>query len=141
MKKFSLATIITVTTGRLLSPMGDLYEILGHMTNDSPMTHQLGRFGEECKPWLLKWFPEVAVASACLASLDKWIASDRTGTNLEGIKMWLTELRMMFPDIKTEYEVGQIPADDHIKKNPFDELIENRGTDEGIIVLSIENQG
>lgn len=70
-KKFPLRDVLTVTTGRLLTKgkgkddngIGDLYKILGHMTgDDGVMTHQLGRFSEECKPWLLKWFPELAEA-------------------------------------------------------------------------------
>lgn len=115
-KTFPLRVLLTVTTGRLLTEpkahrdngIGDLYEILGWMTSDSPFTHQLGHFGEECKSWLLKWFPEIAPASASLTSLDRWIEADKTGTAQEGIKMWLTELKMMFPNIKETYDVPKI---------------------------------
>ena len=49
-RQFPLRTILTVTTGRLLTKakgprdngIGDLYEILGYMTGDNGvMTHQL----------------------------------------------------------------------------------------------------
>jgi hypothetical protein len=71
-KAFPLGVLLTATTGRLLTTprgerdngIGDLYELLGWMTNDQPFTHQLGRFGEECKPWLLRWFPELADVEA-----------------------------------------------------------------------------
>lgn len=129
-KKFPLRVLLTVTTGQLLTEgkgdrdngIGDLYELLGWMTDDSPFTHQLGRFAEECKPLLYKWFPEIAVAEACLDSLDSWISKDKTGTAREGIKMWLTELKMMFPEIKDEYEVPKIPKEGHTSKNPISEL-------------------
>lgn len=144
-KRFSLRTILTVTTGRLLTEpkdggngIGDLYEILGWMTNDSPFTHQLGRFAEECKPWLFKWFPELAPCGveSSLASLDNWISKDRTGTAQEGIKMWLAELKIMFPNLKHDYDVPRIHAGDHQRKNPVAELIEMRESKDGIIVVN-----
>ena len=67
-KRFSLRTVLTVTTGRLLTAptedggngIGDLYEILGWITMESsPNTHQLGRFADECKPYLFRFFPEL----------------------------------------------------------------------------------
>lgn len=142
-KKFPLRTVLTVTTGRLLTErkgehdngIGDLYEILGHMTNDSPFTHTLGRFAEECKPHLLEWFPELKAVNACLGNLDKWIACDRTGTAQEGIKMWLAELKLMFPEIKKEYEIGQIPEKDHGVKNPIEELQSMMKPEQELIVL------
>ena len=142
-KTFTLRTVLSVTTGRLLTePKGPrdngidrMYELLNHMTGDSAFTHQLGRFAEECKPWLFRWFPELATASACLDKLDDWIKRDKTGTNEEGIKMWLTELKMLEPKIKDAYSIGQIPMDDHDKKDAYDELVAMRGTDEDIIVV------
>ena len=128
-KCFHLRTVLSVTTGRLLteseSPndngIGKMYALLGHMTGDSPFTHQLGRFAEECKPWLFRWFPELATANACLDKLDEWIKKDKTGTNEEGIKIWLTELKMLDPRIQDVYEIGQIPMDDHDRKEPYKE--------------------
>ena len=143
-KRFHVRTILSVTTGRLVTlpdgdggnGIGDIYEILGWMTNDSPFSHQLGRFGEECKPWLLRWFPELQVAGlkSTLKSLDRWCGATKDGSG-EGVKMWLTQLRETFPEIRVYYEVPKIPADDHEKKHPYDELVAMRGTDEGIIVI------
>lgn len=142
-KTFPLNVVLSVTTGRLLtSPksatdngIGNMYELLGHMTNDSPYTHQLGRFAEECKPWLFHWFLELGTASACLDKLDRWIKADKTPDKQEAMKLWLIEIKMLDPRIQDEYEIGQIPQDDHDKKHPYDELVAMRGTDEGIIVL------
>lgn len=129
-KRFSLRTVLSVTTGRLLTEprgerdngIGDLYELLGWMTMDTPFTHQLGRFSDECRPDLFRLFPELAYASANLDSLDRWLASAPTCPQ-EGIKMWLAELRMMFPQIQLEYDVPQFPTT-HAIKDPIAELQE-----------------
>ena len=59
MKKFSILTVLSVTTDRLLCPIGELYDILGWLTDDSPYTHQLVRFADECKPYILKEHPQL----------------------------------------------------------------------------------
>lgn len=115
-KQFPLRVILTVTTGRLLTEgkgpdnngIGDLYDILSHMTGDNLFTHQLGRAAESCKPWLLKCFPELAVVGVCLDRLDGWLSADQSGGG-EGIKMWLAELKLMFPEIQDSYEVSPLP--------------------------------
>lgn len=115
-KTFPLRTVLTATTGRLLTVpngphdngIGDLYQILNWLTGDSLFTHQLPRACEAAKPWLLKCFPELVPACGSLTSLDGWLKSDRSGGQ-EGIKMWLTELRMMFPEIKDSYEIEPMP--------------------------------
>lgn len=132
-KSFSLRTILTVTTGRLLTEgkgerdngIGDLYEILGWMSGEYGLiTHQLPRVGEKCKPWLLKQFPELTVYGLAysMASLDKWLKSCREGHASEGIKMWLTEMKMMFPEIKDRYEVAKIQPESHERIDPISEL-------------------
>lgn len=61
--KFSLATVLTVTTGKLLTDISNLYVILEHMTGETPYTHSLGRFADKCRPALLMRFPELGKAS------------------------------------------------------------------------------
>jgi hypothetical protein len=137
-KTFSLRTVLTVTTGRLLTKpkgerdngIGDLYELLGWMTNDSPFTHQLGRFAEECKPWLLRWFPNLQHATDTLANLDKLLKIDRSN----GVELWLKAI--IAGGQPSELEVPRIPRDDHTVKDAYDELVEMRGTDEGIELLN-----
>jgi hypothetical protein len=115
-KTFPLRVVLTVTTGRLLTePRGpqdngisDLYAILNWITGDNLYTHQLPRASETAKPYLLKCFPQLWPVCAGLNSLDQWIAKDRTGGH-EGIKMWLTEIRMMFPALKDSYDVAPMP--------------------------------
>ncbi|MEE9597933.1 MAG: hypothetical protein V3V96_14260 [Acidiferrobacterales bacterium] len=138
---FPLRVLLTVTTGRLLtepiSPtnngIGVLYEILAHMTGDSPFTHTLGRFAEECKPWLLRWYPQLSIAEARLDEFHKPVAVSR----VIGVDSWLAELE---GEIGSTFDVGRIPADDHEHKHPYDELVIARGTDEGIIIANVLEQ-
>lgn len=141
-KRFDLRTILSVTTGRLLTKsqgpkdngIGDLYELLGWMTNDSPFTHQLPRFGDECKPWLLRWFPELAIAgeSAAMAALDELLKLHGGEKAGEG---WFATIRLKYR-LEAEYDVPRIPQDDHEHKNPYDEMVTMRGTDEGIVIVT-----
>jgi hypothetical protein len=129
-----LTTLLTITTGRLLTTpvsdrdngIGQLYEALEHITGEAPFTHTLGRFSREAKPYLLKCFPELAPCGvqSSLDSLDKWIKSDRTPQKQEGIRMWLTELKMMFPAIQDAYDVQPMPPGSHVSKNPIEEMHE-----------------
>jgi hypothetical protein len=145
-KRFPLRDILSVTTGRLLTKgngpsdngIGALYDLLGHMTGGSPFTHQLPRFAEECKPWLYRWFPELAAAESgsAMKSLDLWVSKAPSCPD-EGVKMWLAELKMMNPDLQDEYDVGQIQADDHDTRDPLDELVAMRGSDEGIFPVLV----
>ncbi len=139
-RSFPLRVLLTVTTGRLLTKskgdrnngIGDLYELLGYMTDDSPMTHQLGRFAEECKPWLLRWFPELVDYSRIVEEFFVTFADapkDKRPFLIEGMILGLG---------KQDYDVPKIPAADHESKDPYDELVAMRGTDEGIVVIKTE---
>lgn len=139
-KTFPVRVILTSTTGRLLTKgkgdrdngIGDLYEFLAWMTDDSPFTHQLGRFSEECNPWLFRWFPELEKVNEHLATLDEYlsVSDDKART----IHNWL-DMVVQVCGFKTEYDVPKIPRDDHTFKDPVEELIVMRGTDEGIVVI------
>lgn len=61
-KQFHLGDVLSVTDGRLMSPrhMEGVYEILNFMTGDNLFTHQLGRAADECRPVLLKKYPQLS---------------------------------------------------------------------------------
>lgn len=141
-RTFPLRVVLTLTTGKLLTKsrgdrdngISDLYELLEHMAGEAPFTHQLGRFGDECKPWLYRWYPELVSVEGRLDKLADWIAKSQDGPET-GIVYWLAEIKMLFPELKDEYEIGQIPRDDHEAKDSYDELVAALGTDENIIVV------
>ena len=131
MKEFSVLAILSVTTGRLLtrpkSPddgngIGQVYELLGWMTDDEQFTHQLPRFSEECKPWLERWFPDIAAAT------DEVVAECEAGR----VDKLCSDMVARFGETRN---VGKIPRDDHDVIPAYDELVAMRGTDEGIVVL------
>lgn len=145
-KKFPLRVVLTVTTGRLLTEskgernngIGDLYQLLDHMTGDSAFTHQLGRFADECKPWLLQWFPELEMDAESLPHLDRLISEAPTDRTSSQINAWLAWAEARY-SLKPTYSIGQIPHDDHERKHPYDELVAMRGTDDGIVVVKVED--
>lgn len=61
-RSFHLGDILSATTGRLVSPrhVDGVYDILGFMTGESLMTHQLPRASDECRPSLLEQHPALA---------------------------------------------------------------------------------
>ena len=143
-KTFSLRTVLYVTTGRLLTEpkgerdngIGDVYEILNWITMDNLFTHQLGRAMNECKPILLEKFPELGFAEAAEKNLDIWLAKSPTCPE-EGIKIWITEIKMMCPALKDEYEIGQYPIV-HQVINPVEEM-RRMAPDKEVIVIEAPN--
>ncbi len=148
-KAFPARVLLTITTGRLLTGgkgdrangIGDLYDILGWMTEDSPFTHQLGRFAKECEPWLLKRFPELTKAGSVknVARLDELgeNAKARGESFEDALQLWLKWMAEPgTAGIKESYDVPRIPKEDHASKNPLEELVEMRGgKTDGIVVL------
>jgi hypothetical protein len=131
-KQFGLREVLTVTTGRLLTePTPDggngidkLYEILNWMTADDVYTHQLGRFANECKPYLLQWFPEFAEVNTHLDKLDELLKADNTKHKQHAIGLWLSELMsVVSAPLRANYDIPQIPQDDHDTIDPLSELI------------------
>lgn len=133
-QNFATRTILSVTTGRLLTKsegprdngIGDMYRLLGWMTGDSPFTHQLPRFAETCKPWLLKWFPSLAIGERLDAQLD--VLMKEHGAD-DGIERWLKSL-----GLPATYDVPTIPAGNHQHINPVEEIVGMVGKDKVVVV-------
>ena len=73
-KMFTLGDVLSVTTGRLVSPrqIEGIYDILNWMTSDSLSTHQLGRASDECKPYLLEQFPHLSRITLSEVTVENW---------------------------------------------------------------------
>ena len=124
-RHFHLGDILSITTGRLVSPrlIEGVYDILGYMTRDTLWTHQLPRASGECRPWLLRWHPQLAEVDASIVNSENW-------------EQWLACQVTLFG---RTLPVQRIPADDHERKHPWDELVAMRGTDEGIIPVALSH--
>lgn len=120
-KTFTLEQMLSITTGRLCCGMDDVYQILNHITGDNLFTHALPRAAKFAAPLLLADHPELTPANACLGKLDGWVKVDRTERKTECVKMWITELRMMFPEIGKTFEVRSY-ADAWLSIDPIAEL-------------------
>lgn len=119
-RMFALGDVLTITTGRLVSPrhMEGVYDILNFMTDDNLFTHQLPRVSEECKPYLLKQHPQLADVDASVVTTDNW-------------QDWLAEQMVKFG---AELSVEKLPPGDHYQIDPISELAEKVHPSKIIIV-------
>lgn len=116
--KFTLGQVLSVTTEKLLCPVGDLYKILNHMTGDSLYTHQLPRASRECAPYLLKQFPQLAAVNAESVTTENWA-------------VWLHDQVI---EHGNEFEVAPLPEHAHEFIDPISELAEKVHPDRIITV-------
>ena len=122
-RMFPLRTILTVTTGLLLTNrrgpqdngIGDLYEILDWMTGDAAHTHQLPRFADECRPEILKQHP-VLDDPGIRAHLED--ARDAGGD--EAIEMALSGFAAAYG---AELPLRKLPEGVHAAVHPVAELV------------------
>lgn len=59
-KNFSLGAVLSITDGRLMTSMDEVYAILKYMTSDDLTTLALVPAAEQCKPALLAQHPRLA---------------------------------------------------------------------------------
>jgi hypothetical protein len=123
-KTFDLGTVLTVITGRVLTDMGKLYEILNFMTGDDLMTHQLPRACKACDLPLLNQFPH-------LAEIE--VPEHFTGDLKVAVQEWLdSEIAIS----GNTFEVEPLESFEH--KNPLTELAEM--TDKPIMAVVVEDK-
>jgi len=110
MTDFALGDILSITTDRLVSRdhIGGVYRILGYMTGEDLMTHQLPRVSDECKPALLAQHPQ-------LADID---VPAEFGT-AEAVYAWLDTQEAIYG---ATLPVSPLAPDDHTHIDPLSEL-------------------
>lgn len=133
-REFHVSDVLSIITGRVVSTRhtDGVYDILNFMTGDNLFAHQFPRANDECKPWLLRWFPELAEAGTPnnLARLDELIsnAKYRNEPTENGVAMWLKWMTEQGAcNLKEKYKVQQIPQEVHQHKNPIEEVAEMIG--------------
>ena len=133
-KHFPTLAVLTVTSSRFIikptdeskgNGIGQMYDLLGWMTDDTPFTHQLPRFADECKPWIHRWYPEIKEAD------DLIVNHCEAGESITFLQACM--IQRFGPTI----ELQKIPRDDHEVKNGYDELVQMRGTDEDIMSVDV----
>lgn len=123
-RAFALGDVLSVTTGRLVSPSGivGVYDILNFMTRDKLYTHQLPRACRECAPWLLRQHPQLAAVVGAEVTPENW-------------REWIAAQVEQFGK---ELAIEPIPHDDHTYRDPLEELQEMAG-DKPIIQVDIQS--
>lgn len=73
-REFHLGDVLSITTGRLVSPrhVDGIYDILNFMTGESLYTHQLGRAMQACRPSLLNQHPALAEVDVSDVGVNNW---------------------------------------------------------------------
>lgn len=109
-KRFHLGTVLSVTTGKFVSPQGfgDVHRLLDHLTGDTLFTHQLPRATDECKPYLLARFPQLAD-----------VRTPGEFVSVVHVWDWLAEQVALHGEW---LDVEPMPAVDHTRIDPMVEL-------------------
>ena len=138
-KQFHLGDVLSITTGRLVSPrhIDGVYDILNFMTGDNLFTHQLPRAFDECKPYLVAQFPQLAIAKmeTAIAKLDEALKTKSGKAKAEKIvAKWLTKQVARYGEI---FMVRPIPIAAHEVKDPIVEVAEVMSNSEKVYVVRI----
>ena len=132
--------VVTIMTSYLCCSFDELCDALEALCGELPYTSQIPRFLDECRPWLIRWFPALA-SDDCQAEFRKLGALLATESGKQSpeflIVGWMSRV-IASGHLQESYAVGCIPADDHEIIDVYDELVVAAGTDEHIIMVDHE---
>jgi hypothetical protein len=127
MNQFHLGDLLTVTSGRLLSPtkMDGCYKILNYMTGESLFTHQLPRAAEVCKPILIKQFPWLDSPEMQFQLTELTLMLERTPKEevRHLIDGWLMRQICVYGEW---FDVLPLWKDEYEAKDPVEEYVRHR---------------
>ena len=109
---FDLGTVLSITSERLLTNIGNVYNILNFMTGDNLYTHQLPRASEQCAPSILALYPELIILG-------------RKAANEVHVDNWEVWLANAIENHGNEFEIEKLLS--YTPREPFSELIEMMG--------------
>jgi hypothetical protein len=109
-KTFHIGDILSVTDGKLVSPrhVGGLYDLLGWMTREELMTHQLPRAARECEDQLRADHPDLAAI----------VVPDTINSEMD----CLTFLASLEAEHGTHREVRRLDPEQHTAIDPIAEI-------------------
>jgi hypothetical protein len=128
-RDFHLGDILSVTTGRLVSPrhIDGVCDILNWMTGDNLFTHQLPRASRECEGPLLAQHPDLAAVEA----------PEDFGGSREAVETWLAEQVAVYGETR---EVAPLADEDHTRIDPMTELRAKMHPDAEIVVIEVPGE-
>jgi hypothetical protein len=123
-RPFHIGDVLSITDGHLVSPrhIAGVYDILTFMTGDNLFTHQLPRAMDECRPHLLRLYPELRGVDGSSVNESNWHA-------------WLDDRVQEFGETLT---ITPLPRGVHAFKDPIDEAVEMVGA-ERVITVNVEH--
>lgn len=119
-RMFDIGDVLSVTTGRLVSARGieGVYDILGYMTRDNLLTHQLPRAQVACNPVLCAQYPDLPnEANVPELTPEAW-------------QGWLREQRDRFGDT-----LEVVPLAEWEHRDPVAELVAKKGAENVVVVV------
>jgi hypothetical protein len=119
-KRFPIGVVLSITHDKLLTEIGNVYEILNWMLDENLYTHQLPRAGKFCRPFLRAQLPQ----------LEEWDIYDAQ-VNTENWRGMLNKAVTLFGET---LEVEKPPPSVWTEKNPLDELAEMVGKEKVIVI-------
>jgi hypothetical protein len=126
MRDFHIGDVLSVTTGKLVSPrhVDGLYDLLGYMTGESLMTHQLPRASDQCRPEILRQHPDLE-----RVEVPETVKDEATCLSwLLGISLLTGETRSIAPLIG------------HVGQDPIEEACDLVGTEKVWVFPEASNQ-
>lgn len=136
-REFPLGTVLTVVTGRMLSPdgMDGVYDILQYMTRNPVATHQIPRALSECRPYVIMQYPALGpLLVPSILMLDVALATGGDSAIKAAIvARWVAQVASINA-LPAQLEIEAIPADDCEARDPVEELAEMIGADRVIVV-------
>lgn len=137
-KQFHLGDILSITTGRLVSPrhIDGVYDILGFMTGESLFTHALPRASDVCKPFLLSRYPQFSGESMAkeLTRLSELLKGTNRDDSMAVVNSWLKELGAVYGEM---HDVESLPKKAYEAKHPAQELVDMGVNPEKIVVVQV----
>ncbi len=147
MKNFDIGDVLSVTTGRLVSPRGGegVYDILNFLTGDNLVTHQLPRAMKECKPWLRTQFPQLFTENPDMARLVVELKETIQVLDPEHggdvvTAAWVNAVAQQF-GLPEQLPVYEMDAEMHTRIDPVEELRAMVGDDRIHTVLMPPKNG
>ena len=117
---FSLADVLTMTTGRLLSPrrIEAVYDMANWMTGDYLMSHQLPRAADACGPAILAQHPQLRDVTP------------PAGIDVPDLMAWLVDAEQRHGET---LPVVPLPAGVWERRNPVEELCDKVGPERVVV--------
>ena len=120
MKSFPLSEVLSITTGKLLCDIKQIYILLSYLTGDEVYTHQIPRLCREVEAWILSQYPQLKEINATEINKTNWQEKLAELEKTYGITVTLIPM----------------PREDHTHIDPIEELRAMVG-DEKVVVVDL----